>query len=164
MLCIDKVKAVRDDVQNCIKIAVKPLSPTPFSKLSKIYENAIMNRLEQARLLTVDIEIQQPVYVPVYVKGTIYVKPHYTGSKQQIEDVIRRELDYISTNRNFGEQFHFDTLFQKIEELSCVRYVYELSVSSQNSIHAVQKGLDIYPKDYCLLYPEEIILELNTTE
>lgn len=164
MLCIDKVKAVRDDKKNQIKIAVKPRSPELFPKLSEIYRKEITERLEQARLLTVDIEIQQPVYVPVYVKGTIYVKPHYTGSRQQIEAVIRRELDYISTNRNFGEQFDFDTLFQQIEELSCVRYIYELSVSVQNSIHAVQKGLDIYPKDNCLLYPEEIILELNTTE
>ena len=164
MLCIDKVKAVRNDAHNKIEIAVKPFSSTPFPKLSDIYRKAIIDRLERARLLSVAIEIQQPVYVPVYVKGTIYVKPHYTGSKKQIEEVIRKELDYISTDRNFGEQFHFDTLFQKIEELSCVRYVYELSVSSQNSIHAVQKGLDIYPKDNCLLYPEEIILELNTTE
>ena len=78
--------------------------------------------------------------------------------------MIRRELDYISTNRNFGEQFHFDTLFHRIEELSCVKYIYELSVTAQNSMHVVQKGLDMYPKDYCLLYPEEIILDLNTTE
>jgi len=164
MLCIDKVKAVRDTMKNQVKIAVKPLSPVPFPRLSETYKKAIRERLEQARLLTVNIEIEQPVYVPVYVKGTIYIKPHYTGSRQQIEDVIRRELDYISTNRNFGEQFHFDTLFHRIEELSCVKYIYELSVTAQNSMHVVQKGLDMYPKHYCLLYPEEIILDLNTTE
>jgi len=163
-LCIDKVKAVRDDVKNQIQIAVKPVSSASFPKLSEIYKKAIRERLEQARLLTVNIEIQQPVYVPVHIRGTIYVKPHYEGSRQQIEETIRRELDYVSTDKNFGERFHFDTLFHKIEELPCVKYIYELSVTPQNVLNAVQKGLDIQPKDNCLLYPGEISLELNTME
>lgn len=164
MLCIDKVKAVKDETKNQVQIAIKPISTTPFPKLSEIYKKAVRERLEQARLLTVNIEIQQPVYVPIYVRGTIYVKPHYTGCRKQIEEVIRGELDYISTERNFGEPFYFDTLFHKLEALSGVRYIYDLSVSSQNSIYAVQKGLDIHPKENCLLYPKEIVLELNTIE
>lgn len=162
-LCIHKVKAVRNDIKNQIQIAVKPMSREPFPKLSGIYLNAIRERLEQARLLTVNIEVQQPVYVPVHVRGTIYVKPHYEGCRQQIEAVVRRELDYISTDKNFGDRFHFDTLFHQIEGLSCVKYIYELSVTSQNTVHAAQKGLDIQPEDNCLLYPGEIVLELNTT-
>lgn len=163
-LCIDKVKAVRDDVKNQIQIAVKPVSNKPFPKLSEIYLDAIYKRLEKARLLTVNIEVQQPVYVPVHVRGTIYVKPHYEGCREQIEEVINRQLDYMSTERNFGDRFHFDSLFAQIESLACVKYVYDLSVTLSNQVHAVQKGLDIQPKNNCLLYPGEIILELNTTE
>lgn len=163
-LCIHKVKAVRDEVKNQIQVTVKPMSSQPFPKLSPIYQKAIRERLEKARLLTVNIDLQQPVYVPVHIRGTIYVKPHYEGSREQIEATIRRELDYISTDRNFGERFHFDTLFHQIEALPCVKYIYELSVTPQSLLHAVQKGLDIQPKANCLLYPGEITLELNTTE
>ncbi|MBR3603033.1 MAG: baseplate J/gp47 family protein [Lachnospiraceae bacterium] len=163
-LCIDKVKAVRDDVKNQIQIAVKPVSNKPFPKLSEIYLDAINKRIEKARLLTVNIEVLQPVYVPVHVQGTIYVKSHYEGCREQIEAVIRRQLDYISTERNFGDVFHFDDLFVQIESLACVKYIYDLSVSLTNQLHATQKGLDIQPKNNCLLYPGEIILELNTTE
>ncbi len=163
-LCIDKVKAVRDDVKNQIQIAVKPVSSKPFPKLNQIYLDAIYKRIEKARLLTVNIEVQQPVYVPVHVRGTIYVKSHYEGCREQIEAVIRRQLDYVSTERNFGDIFHFDALFVQIESLACVKYIYDLSVSLTNQLHAVQKGLDIQPKNNCLLYPGEIILELNTTE
>lgn len=162
-LCIHKVKAIRDDVKNQIRIAVKPMSHLPFPKLNPIYQKAIQKRLEEARLLTVNIELDQPVYVPVYVRGTIYVKPHYEGCRKQIESIIRRELDYITSDRGFGERFHFDILFHQIEELSCVNYIYELSVISQNMVAAPQKGLDIQPQDNCLLYPGEIVLELNTT-
>lgn len=163
-LCIHKVKAVRDAVKNRIQVAVKPMSQDPFPKLSVLYQKAIRERLEQARLLAVNIDICQPVYVPVYVRGTIYVKPHYEGSREQIEAVIRKQLDYISTERNFGERFHFDTLFQMIEALPCVNYIYELSVTPQNLLYASQKGLDLQPRADCLLYPGEILLELNTTE
>lgn len=163
-LCIHKVKAVRDDVKNQIQVAVKPMSREPFPKLSAIYQKAIRERLDEARLLTVNIDLQQPVYVPVHVRGTIYVKPHYEGSREQIEGVIRRELDYISTERNFGDRFHFDTLFHQIEALPSVKYIYELSVTPQSLLHAAMKGLDIQPKENCLLYPGEILLELNTTE
>lgn len=163
-LCIHKVKAVRDEVRNQIQVTVKPMSDQPFPKLSPIYQKAIRERLEQGRLLTVSIDLQQPVYVPVHIRGTIYVKPHYEGSREQIEAVIRRELDYISTERNFGERFHFDGLFHQIEALPCVQYIYELSVVPQNLLYAAQKGLDIQPADNCLLYPGEIQLELNTIE
>lgn len=163
-LCIHKVKAVRDDVKNRICVAVKPISREPFPKLSGIYQDAIRRRLEEARLLTVNIELQQPVYVPVHVRGTIYVKPHYDGSREQIEATIRRGLDYIGTERNFGERFHFDVLFHEIESLPCVNSIFELSVTPQSLLHAAQKGMDIRPADNCLLYPGEISLELNTTE
>ncbi len=163
-LCIDKVKAVKDDIKNQIQVAVKPVSNEPFPKLSHIYEKAIRYRLEKARLLTVNIGIEQPVYVPVHVRGTIYVKPHYEGSRELIEDAIRSELDYINTDKNFGERFNFDTLFHKIEALPCVKYIYELSVTPHSLQHVYQKGLDIQPKDNCLIYPGDIKLELNMTD
>lgn len=163
-LCIHKVKAVRDDVKNQIQIAVKPASRELFPKLSGIYQKAIRERLEKARLLTVNISLQQPVYAAVHVRGTIYVKPHYDGSREQIEATIRRALDYISTERNFGERFHFDALFHEIEALPCVKYIFELSAAPQSLLFAAKKGLDIQPADNCLLYPGEIVLELNTTD
>lgn len=163
-LCIDKVKAVRDIEKNQIQVTVKPNSPERFPKLSRLYQKAIQMRLEQARLLTVNIEVRQPVYVPVHVRGTIYVKPHFEGSREQIEAVIRQELDYISEERNFGDLFHFDDLFHRIEELPCVNYIYELSALPQNPLYAAQRGLDIQPREDCLLYPGDIVLELNTTE
>ena len=163
-LCIRKVKAVRDGSHNSIQVTAMPMSNEPFPKLSSIYEKAIKERLEQARLLTVNIDLQQPIYIPVHVRGTIYIKPHYEGCREQIEELIQKQLDYINSDRNFGERLHFDALFHQIESLPCVKYIYELSVTPNSLIHASIKGLDIQPKDNCLLYPGDIILELNTAE
>ncbi len=161
-LCIDKVKAVMDKQKNQIQITVKPYSMEPYPKLSKQYQKIINDRLEARRLLTTKIELHQPAYAEVAVQGVIYVKPHYEGSREQIEAVIRRELDYIHSEKNFGERLYFDELFHRIEALDCVDFIYELIVTPQNQQLAYRQGLDIVPLDYCLLIPGNIKLEINT--
>lgn len=163
-LCIDKVRAVKDKVKNQVAITVKPVSTQPFPKLSEIYETAIRKHLEKARLLTVNIKLQQPVYVPVNVSGIIYVKSHYGGARKQIEEVIRWQVDYVNSEHNFGDKFYFDTLFQQLESLDCVKYIYDLSVSLSSRSHALQKGFDIQPEENCLLYPGEFHIELRNAE
>jgi len=163
-LCIHKVKAVRELDSNRILIAVKPKSYEMFPKLSEIYINRIRNRLEKVRLLNVDIAIMQPKYVPVQVMGTIYINSYYNNCREQIETIIRQQLDYVTTERNFGERFCFDTLSRRIEALDCVKYIYELSTSLPDTMDAVQIGADIQPNYCCLLYPGEICLELHTME
>lgn len=163
-LCIHKVKAVAHPEKNQVQIAVKPYSTEPFPKMSAIYKDVIKQRLEQRRLLTTRIELMQPAYVQVDVQGIIYVKPHFENSIQEIEEVIRKELDYLNSDRNFGERFNFDELFHHIEALECVDFIYELSAASQNYQLAPKQGMDIQPMPHCLLYPGEISLELNTME
>lgn len=163
-LCIDKVKAVWEQKTNKIHIAVKPVSNNPFPTLSEVYEKAIKIQLEKARLLTVEIEVCQPVYVPVDVSGTVYVKTNSERCRNQIEDVIKSKLDYVNTDKNFGEYFEFDELFTELEALECVKYIYDLSVSLSGQFPAIQKGFDIQPQDHCLLYPGKINLLLKTME
>ena len=163
-LCIHKVKAVMDVKKNQVSVAVKPYSRDEFPEMSNLYQEAIRRRLEERRLLTTRIELQQPVYVPVQVRGTVYVKSHFEGSREQIESVIRQELDYIHSDRNFGERLNFDALFHRLEELECVDFIYELKLTTQGGSHVTMQGLDIQPDDNCLLYPGAIQLEINTLD
>lgn len=161
-LCIHKVRAIPDKKNNKVSIAVKPYSTKQFPQLSSIYINAILKRLEERRLITTGIEIMQPVYAAVDVQGTIYVKPHFEGCKEQIEEVIRKHLDYINSDINFGERMNFDKLFNKVELLECVDFIYDLSAEARNRQYAKQSGVDIIPYKNCLLYPGKINIELNT--
>ena len=163
-LCIHKVKAVMDRAKNQVSVAVKPYSDQAFPTLSPIYRDAILRRLEERRLLTTRIVLQQPVYVAVQIRGTIYVKPHFEGCLEQIEAVLRQELDYIHSERNFGERLNFDELFHRVEALECVDFIYDLSAVPQNSLFATMQGLDIQLADNCLLYPGDLELELNSLE
>lgn len=163
-LCIHKVKAVMNKEKNQVQVVVKPYGAEPYPKLSKTYEEMIHRRLEERRLLTTNVTLVQPVYAEVSVQGTVYVKPHYRNCLERIKEVIRKELDYVESEKNFGERLHFDSLFHRIEALDFVEFVYELSATSQNPLYAVKQGMDIQPTDCCLLIPGNIQIELNTME
>ncbi len=160
-LCIHKVKAYMDDFNNRVRIAVKPGTDEAFPKLSAIYKSVIEQELEQRRLLTTRIEIVPPVYEPVNVKGTIYVKPTYENCREQIEQALRESIDYVNTDKNFGEELKFNEVFHAIENLDCVEFVYDLSLQPQHANQAKLKDADIYPIENCLLYPGEISLEID---
>lgn len=163
-LCIHKVKAVMDSGKNQVRIAVKPYGSEVCPKLGRIYQDIISKRLESRRLLTTSVVIVQPEYIPVSVRGIIYVKSHYERVREMVENVIREKLDYVNTSRNFGEPLSFDEMFHSIEALECVDFVYELSVISQDPQQAVKQGMDIYPAPHVLLIPGDIDIELNTLE
>lgn len=159
-LCIAKVKAWMDSDKNEVQIAVLPGMADKFPKLSRIYQEEIENWLEERRLLSTRIGIRQPVYQAVVTTGTIYVKPHYENCREQIEGVIRRELDYVHGEQNFGTVLRFDKLFHAVEALECVAYLSEFSLVPEGGIHAVAEGADIKPDNNCLLYPGKIKLEI----
>ena len=163
-LCIRKAKAVMDENKNLVKIAVLPGSDERFPKLSGIYSDKIEERLKERRLITSEFKIVKPSFAAIGVKCTVYVKRHFMDCRKQIEDRIKAKVDYINSDHNFGDRLMFEDVFHAIEELSCVEYVYDLSLHSENNKLAQMKEYDIYPRFDCLCYPGEIDLELVTMD
>lgn len=163
-LCIHKVKAVMDNSKNEVIIAVKPYGTVERPVMSELYREQIRKNLESRRLLSTKITLVDPVYVEVVCNGTIFVKPHYEGCREQIEALIRNHLDYVNSDHNFGDLMSFDELFHRIESLECVELIYDLSCTSKNGVLAPKHGMDILPQNNCLLVPGEIRLEFNTLD
>lgn len=162
-LCIRKAKAVMDSTNNTVRVVVLPDSDENFPKLSEIYTKRIEERLRERRLLTTQFSIVRPSFVAIGVKCTVYVKRHFTDCRKQIEDRIKSQVDYIHSDRNFGDRLMFEDVFHSIEDLECVEYVYDLSLHSENGKLAQVKEYDIFPRFDCLCYPGEIQLELVTS-
>lgn len=163
-LIIHKAKAYMDEDKNMARIAVKPGNDEEFPKLTDYYKKIIMGYLDSRRLLSTRIELVSPVYTKVNVTGTVYVKLNYDNSLEQIERCIREKIDYIHTDKNFGDRLSFDDCFHAIELLDCVRNVYDLSVLPHSIAHARLVEADIVPDDNCLLYPGDIKIEIVTYE
>ncbi len=161
-LCIHKAHAMMDESKNLVSIAVKPGTDEEFPKLPKLYQDIIMNRLEQRRLLTTRIELAQPVYTEVNVTGTVYVKLHYDNCEEEIIDTIKRQVDYLNSDKNFGDRLHFDEVFHAIEILDCVEFVYDLSIRPKSMAAAKMEDADVIPAYNCLLCPGHIRIETVT--
>ena len=163
-LCVHKAKAEMDENSNLVRIAVKQGTDEEFPRLSDIYKRIIRERLEERRLLTTRVELVQPVYMPVNVSATVYVKLHYENAAARIEEIIREKTDYLHSDKNFGEVLKFDEMFHAIEMLDCVEYVYELSLWPKSLSGARMQDADIFPNANCLLYPGDIHVETVTFE
>jgi hypothetical protein len=161
-LCIKKVHAVLDEMRNIVHISVMPGTDEEFPKLSKEYRDAISRTLSERRLITTRYVILPPIYVSVSVRATVYVKRHFSDSKEQIEDRIRNIVDYTTSDKNFGEALTFEEVFSAIEELDCVEYVYELFMRPESLKYAALREGNIYPGENCLLHPGDIDVEVIT--
>ena len=163
-LCIHKVRAVLREERNEVQIAVKPGTDERFPKLSDTYRKSLEQLLEKKRLLTTRVEIVPPVYLPINVKGIIYVKRHYEKEQGLIEQTIREQLDYLESERNFGDVLKFDEVFRAVENLECVEYIYDLTLHPQYPGAAKIRDNDIYPNEDCLCYAGDIQLEIRNYE
>ena len=159
-LCISKVHAWMDVDKNEVQVAVLPDLPEKFPKLSDLYQKEIENWLDSRRLLSTRVCVRQPVYQSVTVSGTVHVKPHYENCREQMEQVIQKELDYVHGKQNFGEVLHFDQLFHSIEALECVGYLSDFGISVDGGGYARADGADIYPVENCLLYLGNLKLDI----
>ncbi|MBQ7706662.1 MAG: baseplate J/gp47 family protein [Lachnospiraceae bacterium] len=161
-LIINKARAYMDEEKNMVRIAVKPGNDEEYPKLTDYYKKIIMEHLDSRRLLTTRVELTSPVYTRVNVTGTVYVRLNYDDCESQIVRCIKEKIDYINTNKNFGDRLSFDDCFHAIEMLDCVKNVYDLSILPHSLTHAKLVEADIVPEDNCLLYPGDIKIEVVT--
>ncbi len=162
-LCIKKVRAKMDEMQNLIHISVMPGTDEERPKLSQTYRKAITAGLSDRRLITTRFQILSPVYVGVSVRLTVYIKRHFTDCRERIEERLKESLDYTKSDRNFGDVLKFEEVFRAVEELECVEYIYEMVLIPDNLKRARVIDTDIHPEENCLLYPRDIDLEIVTS-
>jgi hypothetical protein len=161
-LCIHKVKAVTDETNNLVKIAVKPYTEESFQLLSNEYVQQITRWIEPRRMITTKVEIIQPRYISINVQASVYVKSYFHNAYKQIEDMLRKELDYINSEHSFGETIRFNEVYEKLEAMDCVEFVYKLGLMPHVRSGVEMKGLDICLGSQCLCCLGRLDLEINS--
>lgn len=159
-LSIHKIGVCPVPDRNEIRITVKPNSFQPRPRLSRIYIDEITRYLEQYRMLTTRLVIEQPVYVPVNVTGVIYVKKHFERCRERIEEMLRRMLDGIRSDAPFGGRIVFREIYRQLDAIDGVDRIYELSVFPDNFRNADMSGMDIVLDSNALYCPGSFRLEL----
>ena len=162
-LCIHKVRAVANEQQNLVRITVKCYTEDDRPALPACYLQQIMQRVEQYRMISTRVELREPQYVPVDVTAVVHVRKYYENARTEIEEMLRRELDYITTEHTFGETIHFTELYRKLETQPCVDGVYLLSMHPAPGADAVMQGADIVLGESSLCHLGRLTLEINTS-
>lgn len=162
-LCIHKVKATALNGKNRVRIAVKPHAEGERPKLSQAYIHQIAAFLEPRRMLTTQIQICQPRYVPVSVTASLSVRGMEDEARRQAEDFLRQELDYVNGPQDFGSWVRLNELYQKLSSLPFVGMVEALGLFPESQ-GGMLLGGDIRLEDDALCCPGEIRLTVRRQE
>lgn len=161
-LSIDKVTAFAGRGDNTIHVVIEPNSREEFPELSDTYREQVSRYLAERKMMTTKVLVEAPVYVPIDVRGTIYMEKHFENGRQQIDEVLMQFLSDRDGKRTFGEAISYHEMYRRLEELECVGEIYDLSFAPQNPAGARQIGLDLKLNENCICCPGVISIELNT--
>ena len=162
-LCIHKVRAVADEQHNLVRLTIKCYTEDDRPTLPDCYVKKITQRLEQYRMIATRIELRQPQYVPIDVTAVVHVRKYYENARAELEEMLRRELDYIHSEHTFGETIRFTELYRKLETQPGVDSVYLLSMHPAPGADAVMQGADIVLGESSLCHLGKLTLEINTS-
>lgn len=160
-ISVHKVKAICDSSRNNISIIVKPNSVNPLPVLTDEYKKVISKYIDKFRLITTQVNIISPAYVPINVTGNIYIKPNYKNADQIIKNLIQQELDGINTNKDFGCTIIYGDLYSKIENLNCVDIIDYFSLEPVSSYAIKQLNSNIILDKNALGYMGDYDITIN---
>lgn len=166
-LFIDKVKTLsyselkgEQIMNNKVYIIVKPyIECEKMPTLSTAYKEAIAAHVDKYRLLTTEIIIQSPIYLAIDVYGCIYKQAGY--KQERIEELIKKEVDSVEGNKDFGKTIVFGTLFGRLESLQGVRHIENLSLEPRGQGGIKNLAGDIIVKPNVLTYVRHCQIELR---
>jgi len=165
-LLIHKVKAISQKVlmpeieeSHKVFIVVKPYSDEKKPQLSSTYKKCIEKELEKYRLLTIEIEVISPKYLPIDVYGCIYKTPG--GDERRIYELIRRALDGVTGKRAFGENLILGKLFGALDSLEDVASIEQLYLQPADYEHAKNLAGDIIVRPDELTYLRNYYIEVR---
>lgn len=161
-LGVHKVRAFRRE-DGGVGVAVQTFGEERLPTLTQSCLSVIRREIGRRRLMTVRAEVCQPEYVQIHVRASLRMKSGFDRGRERAGELIREKLDYVGTDRGFGETVSFQELYRALKELECVEEVYELSLWPGEDTLAVKSGMDIRLKQNCLCYAGRIELELTET-
>ena len=161
-LCIHKVRAFMREEENIVKVVVKPDTDEKLPQLSESYKKAIYDYLEDKRLLSTKIEIVGPQYIPIDVHGTIYVSNQFKNAKEEIERAIDGCVDYLHSEKNFGDTLRFEEIYQAVQKLECVEFIYDLHMIPQKAGLVRMQEEDVLLTEDSLCYMGNFYLQIGT--
>ncbi len=161
-LSIQKANAFRE-ADGSVCVCIKPYSDKRLPNLSPLYRDTVRAWLDERRLMGTRLTVRGARYIPVDVCADITVKLQYSQCRDEIEQVIRRELEHVTGRHAFGSTVSARKLKQQLMCLACVETVEAIYITAGGEsveVNAAQREEITIPEDG-LCYAGDIRLELK---
>jgi len=134
------------DVNDCIQMdyyhVCVVIAPDGGGLPSQLLKDEVLAFLNERKLLTVTVHVNDPVYIPVDIEATVYVYRNY--DRYDVLDVVLAKVsDYLAFDKVvFGQDVYFSDLVALIDGTEGVSHVVMDHPASDIAIHAGQLAVE----------------------
>lgn len=142
-LCVKQVKVLplylpnsKHDVENTVTIVVEPPVQPQNKKILRCYLENIKQLLHRTTLITTQIYVMLPEYIPLDIYGNFVMQYTVFDSKQAIRNVLQEHIEKIQKDNDNTMLYHGDffALLEGLEYIKEISYLkLELYGSKSNS-------------------------------
>jgi predicted phage baseplate assembly protein len=144
--------------KNHITLVIAPFSPAIAAN--------VLQYLNQRRLITTQIHVQAPEYLPLEIRAEICVKPYGPAAGLHIEDALRQFFDPIiggvqGGGWQFGQDIGYEDVYRFIDDLEWVDHIYALTLHCRGNgvVQTTQGDLRLPP--YALIRLGQCVLDTS---
>jgi len=138
-LRVARAKAVPDKTANLVKVLVIPESPLTKPLASEGFLKTVCRHLDKHRLITTQINVENPEYVEVAVCASLKPLPgyDYEALKERAADKLSRFLNPLvgwtdGKGWPFGRDVHVSEIYEVLDDVDGVDCVSEVALENGN--------------------------------
>jgi phage-related baseplate assembly protein len=134
------------DVNDCVNMGYYHvcaiIAPDGGGMPSQLLKDQVLAFLNERKLLTVTVHVNDPVYVPVNIEAEIYVFRNY--DRYEVLDAVLAKLsDYLAFDKvRFGQDIYFSDLVALIDGVEGVSHVVMSHPTSDVAINAGELAVE----------------------
>lgn len=159
-LCLESAKAAESPAENLVVVAVKPKSNQPFPMLSPLYLEQIQKHLNETRLITTRVVVTQPKYVPVHLQVKVQISSTAQSRQERLAEKLRAVCGDLINHGKLGETLSFQKLYQAVQGLEDVEYLYEITPRSGDPAAVTFDGTSLHLQPNCIVYLGDVQMQL----
>jgi len=134
------------DVNDCVNMGYYHvcvvIAPDGGDAPSQLLKDQVLAFLDERKLLTVTVHVNDPVYIPVNIQAEIYVFRNH-DRYQVLDTVLAKVSDYLAFDRvRFGQDIHFSHLVALVDGVEGVSHVVMTNPTADVAIHPGQLAVE----------------------
>jgi len=137
---VDKVSVIDNSMMDEIGIFGVKVCVIPKDQKypTESFKNYIKNILEEKKIVSTQVDVIDPTFIPYDVNINININPNLSSSivSNKIREVVNNYLSY--KNRDFGEEVSVQELYKLISNVQGVNIINDLTVTENRTIYITE--------------------------